>query len=312
LEKTECENNKKEIYIESAKLCMKQNYFNFRNKTYKVTQGTNMGNPLSPLIAELFMSEFEMSLKQQNILPRVWIRYVDDVVAVVKNENIMEILETLNCQYESIKFTYEKEENGRLPFLDLELQRVGNKIEFGIFHKPTSTKRTITSDSNCPIQHKLAAYHSMAHRLVRLPLSITNYKNEYEYIKETANLNGFSVEVVDKIIYQHAKKVKKWNLSTLFAQNIEKDTRQRVSMVFAPQITNKLKKVFSEHDLDIVHRSDQKLSNLLGSTKDKIPNLEKSGIYSVQCGDCGKTYYGQTRRSVQERFKEHIQCIRLN
>ena len=312
LESINCEAEKKSVYIETAKLCMKQNFFQFREKTYQVNFGTNMGNPLSPLIAELFMADFEMKLKKENLLPRVWIRYVDDVCAVVLKEQVPEILKMLNSRHESIKFTCEIEQDGKLPFLDLELQRVGNGIEFGVYHKPTSTRRTITSDSNCPIQHKMAAYHSMVHRLCRLPLSVANFKKEYEYILETARLNGYKAEMVDKIIYKHSKKVKKWELSTLFAQSITKEEKQRVSMTFAPKITNKFNKIFSEHDLEMVYRSDNKLKNLLGSTKDKTPELQKSGIYAVQCSECDKTYYGQTKRSIEERFKEHTQCIRLN
>lgn len=61
-----------------------------------------------------------------------------------------------------------------------------------------------------------------------------------------------------------------------------------------------------------MYRNDNKLSNLLGSTKDKIPNIHKSGIYCYTCSVCNKKYYGQTKRSIEVRFKDHIQCIRLN
>lgn len=105
--------------------------------------------------------------------------------------------------------------------------------------------------------------------------------------------------------------MKKFNLTTLFSQTV-KEQNQRVSMTFVPVITNKLKSKFAEHNLDIVFRSDGKLANLLGSTKDKTPNFEKSGIYSITCDECKRVYYGQTKRSVEIRFGEHIQSIRLN
>jgi len=83
-------------------------------------------------------------------------------------------------------------------------------------------------------------------------------------------------------------------------------------MTFVPNISYKLQKPFRENRLEIVYRSDQKLINLLGSTKDKVPNFQKSGIYGVQCSDCNKVYYGQTKRNIEERVKEHFQCIKLN
>lgn len=171
--------------------------------------------------------------------------------------------------------------------------------------------RTITSDSHCPIQHKHAAYHSLIHRLCRLPLSITNYKKEYEYIKETAGVNGYSAKMVDNFIYKHSRKVNISNLTTLFSQR-EEAPKQRVSMQFAPNITNKLKSVFTQHNFELVYRNDSKLSNLFGSTKDKTPNLEKSDIYYYECCECKRKYYGQTKRSIETCFKDHCACIRLN
>jgi len=229
----------------------------------------------------------------------------------MKKEDIQGMLNVLNNRFESIKFTYELEKNGILPFLDLELQRAGDKIEIGIYHKPTSTMRTITSDSYCPIQHKMAAYHSMVHRLCRLPLSVANFKKEYEHIKEVARINGFDCGIIDKLIQKHSQKVKKWSLTTLFSQTI-REQKQRVSLTFAPSVTNKLKQVFNGHDLEIVYRNDRKLQSLLGSTKDKTDSLKKSGVYTIKCQVCERRYYGQTKRSLEERFKEHLQCVRLN
>lgn len=311
LNKCNVEQMKRAVYMEVATLCMKQSYFQFREDIYKVEFGTNMGHPLSPLIAELFMSAFEMDLKSCGLLPRVWHRYVDDVFAIVEKNEIQNVLTMLNSKYNSIKFTFETEIDGKLPFLDLLLQRTNNKIEIGVYHKPTTTMRTITSDSHCHIQHKLAAYHCMVYRLCRLPLSIANYMKEHAYIHETARVNGYGSQIVDKLIYKHARKVNNSNLTTLFSQ-VEREQRQRVAMNFVPEITNRLKTKFNEYEMDIVYRNDNKISNLLGSTKNKKPPLSKSGVYVYECDECQRKYYGQTKRSIECRFKEHCACIRLN
>lgn len=148
------DSDKKSVYLETARLCMNQSYFEFRNKIYKVEFGTNMGNPLSPLIAELFMSFFEIHLRKNNLLPRVWLRYVDDVFAIIPKNDIEKVLTILNNRFETINFTCEPETNGKLAFLDVELNRMNENIAVGVYHKPTSTMRTITSDSHTPIQHK--------------------------------------------------------------------------------------------------------------------------------------------------------------
>ena len=179
LEKFEIDENKKHTYLKTAKICMSQNFFQFRNNFYMIETGTSMGNPLSPLIAEVFMSSFETNLSERGLLPRIWFRYVDDVFAVIKRGEIDSVLNILNSEFDSINFTFESEEDKKLNFLDLTLSRKNGRIEFAIYRKPTTTNRYITNDSYSPIQHKLAAFHSMVHRLCKLPLSIANYTTEY-------------------------------------------------------------------------------------------------------------------------------------
>lgn len=50
----------------------------------------------------------------------------------------------------------------------------------------------------------------------------------------------------------------------------------------------------------------------LPTTKDKVEDEDKSGIYEVQCKDCTKLYIGQTRRKLATRFKEHCSHIKHN
>lgn len=76
-------------------------------------------------------------------------RYVDDVFAPVKERYLDQTLAMLNSRHSSIKFTVERGVDGRLPFLDLMITRKeDDTLKFGIYRKPTSTERYITSDSN--------------------------------------------------------------------------------------------------------------------------------------------------------------------
>lgn len=306
-------NEKKSVYIQVAKKCMEQNYFQFRGSIYLIEHGTSMGNPLSPLIAELFMAMFETTLKNDGKLPRIWLRYVDDIFAIVRKSELNSLLTLLNEQYETINFTTEKEADRELPFLDLLVRNENGKIKFAVYHKPTSTKRCISADSHCPIQHKKAAFHSYVHRLCKLPLSIADYKREYEHISEIAVLNGYNARMVDDLIVQHMRQIKNSNLTTLYTQNKRLEViPKRVRFSYVPKLTNKLKTVFRRNNMEMVFANNHKLKNILGTTKDKTETLKKSGIYSVKCGDCDEVYYGQTKRSIETRFKEHNNYIKKN
>ena len=49
----------------------------------------------------------------------LWIRYVDDVLAIIPTEHNGTLLTHLNSLNEYIQFTYEKETHSSLPYLDL-------------------------------------------------------------------------------------------------------------------------------------------------------------------------------------------------
>jgi hypothetical protein len=99
------EDEKRSSFMEIAESCMALNFFTFRNDHYKQTSGTSMGNPISPIIANIFMSRFEMDLASASLLPRIWYRYVDDIFAVIKKTDVRNTLNMLNSQYIIIKFT---------------------------------------------------------------------------------------------------------------------------------------------------------------------------------------------------------------
>ena len=94
-------------------------YFSFRNSY------NHVGSLVSPLVANMFMEHLEEKLLAT--APRNWDRnygkrYVD-ILEVVRKGSVEELTEFVNKLDESgsVKFTYEVEQEGRLPFLDLLL-----------------------------------------------------------------------------------------------------------------------------------------------------------------------------------------------
>ena len=55
--------------------------------------------------------------------PSVWYRYVNDVLSIVKKRLVEDLLDHLSIQQENISFTVEVEHDGKLPFMDVLLQR---------------------------------------------------------------------------------------------------------------------------------------------------------------------------------------------
>jgi hypothetical protein len=157
-------------YFKLAKWVMKLNFFQCNGKFYEQTEGTAMGNAFSPFLANLYMANFEMVLKRRNLLPKVWVRYVDDIFCVINRRKVSTLLSLLNSQNPSIKVTCEEEIDGSLPFLDVRVSRRDSRLEFDVYRKPTNTQRCIPITSCHPMEHKIDAFHSMLHRVCNLPL----------------------------------------------------------------------------------------------------------------------------------------------
>ena len=83
-----------------------------------------MGSPVLPLVADVYMEHLEQTAIKTappDIKPKLWKRYVDDILEVIKKNTVQDLTDHLNKVDEtgSIKFTFESEKHNALPFLDM-------------------------------------------------------------------------------------------------------------------------------------------------------------------------------------------------
>lgn len=96
-----------------------------------------MGSPLGPLMANAFMCKIEKQLERENKLPILYKRFVDDTLSAMPDpEAASEFLETLIKSHPSIDLTMELEENGRLPFLGMDVIRNDCRLNTTVYRKP--------------------------------------------------------------------------------------------------------------------------------------------------------------------------------
>lgn len=286
---------------------MSQNTFQFQGHYYKQIEGTAMGDPLSCFVANLFLSYFEINAKSvMDYFPRVWIRYIDDVFAIFnKEENLQAFVDKLNSFYPTIKFTYETEENEKLPFLDILISKnsLTKLIEYDIYRKPTQNYRYIPNDSFHPPAQKRAVFNSLIHRLFNSHLSQDNFNKEVKVIKDIATFNGYKTSLIDNMVCKKRKRLLKESKTTL--KKARKEECQWKTFTYS-YLAKPIKKSFHKQaNINIAFSTKRKLKHILGNPKDKVPNEEKSGIYQIDCDDCDLKYIGQTKRNLKTRLKEH-------
>ena len=97
-----------------------QTHFLFNDKVYDQMDGVAMGSPIAPVLANLFLGNYEkLWLNECKCLSvQFYRRYVDDTFCLFNNEHeALLFFEFLNSQHDNIKFTMEKETNNTLAFL---------------------------------------------------------------------------------------------------------------------------------------------------------------------------------------------------
>ena len=127
---------------ELIEMCLRATYFKFEDQFFEQVDSAAMGSPLSPIVANLYMENFERQAPTSAPLPpRLWIRFVDDTFALWPHsaEQLEDFNTHLNEQHPHIQFTREEEANNQTSFLDVMVKREDGSFRTTVYRKPTHT-----------------------------------------------------------------------------------------------------------------------------------------------------------------------------
>ena len=296
--------------MDGIDLCSKQTYFMFNQNIYMQKEGLAMGSPLSPLLAEIFMDNFEKTVfSSKNPLTKqigYWFRYVDDVLCLWlgTDRQLNKFHTFINSVHPKIKFTLEIETNQAINFLDLNISVINGKHQFKIYRKETFSDTLIPSISNHPWSQKMAAFHSMLFRLINVPLSNQDYKEELDTILQIAEANGYARHNILKLLN---KKEQNKLLRVFYTPGNETCNKNLpyIRMAFYEGVSTKIAKILKDSH-KVAYYTTNNIKKSLFNAKDKVDTFEKSGVYELSCGDCDAIYIGQTGRNFQIRTEEHF------
>ena len=313
LVKTKIKRSEMKMLLE---LCTKELHFSFNGKIYKQVDGVVMGNPLGPVIANIFMVELE-NTKVPTMCDSLinWYRYVDDTIAFVKEDQIDNIVSILNNHHKDIKFTHEIEENGRIPFLDVSMQRTDdNKLRLQVYRKKTCSNIYIHWNSFAPSSWKIGTLEGMIRRAYMICSEKDDLKSELSFISDTFHkINGYPLRVIKKSQEKIKEKMTTSTDTTDEDTLTEENEEKKQPFIIVPyagkqgeKIMSKIAKKMPEEVRPRIVYNGTKLSTFF-SVKDKVEKEHCSNIvYFYQSKwDDNTTYTGETKCRFGKRIREH-------
>ena len=159
-----------DTFIELTELVLKNNIFEFSDKTYKQIRGTAIGTKFAPPYAVLFMAALEEKiLSKVKKKPSVWWRYIDDIFFIWEHveESLQEFINEINSFHPTIKFTADWSKE-KVNFLDVEVTLKNSVLSTDLFVKPTDTHQFLDPTSCHPYHCKKRIPYSQTLRLKKV------------------------------------------------------------------------------------------------------------------------------------------------
>ena len=293
------------VFISLLKVCIDGNVFEFEGMYFRQRFGIAMGSPLSPVMAGLFMEYFESELLPTiATLPPLWIRYVDDILLMWRDEdNFEDFFSAVNSLTPSIRFTVEWEEEGKIPFLDTMTHRLPTGFSFAVYRKTTHSGQYLHYYSGHPEKVKQSVLFSMLLRAYRI-CDGSSLQVEINYIRKTFKGLGYPPSVIEKV---HSKVRTKF-----FSPMVHTEPPSPKPTVRLPhnQFTEKyMAPTLRAQNLRVANPSYSSIGSKI--VRRRPSSALNCGVYIIPCSDCELSYVGQTGKDLGIRLQQHRDAVRL-
>ena len=171
--------------MDLLEFCLRSTYFTYRGKFYEQVEGAAMDSPISPIVANLFMENFEMrALQPSPNPPLLWKRFVDDTFVIINKAHKEEFLTHINSVDSNIQFTAEDPEpDGSLPFLDILITPgEEGRLVTSVYRKLTHTDQYLQWASHHPISAKYGVVGTLYHRAKTISSNNNKLQQEDDHL----------------------------------------------------------------------------------------------------------------------------------
>ncbi|XP_077277703.1 uncharacterized protein LOC143905912 [Temnothorax americanus] len=298
-------------FLYAIELILQSTSFGFDGQFYEQIFGSPMGSPLSPILADIVMEDLETyCISHLNFEIPVFLRYVDDIFAIVPRNAVETLLEVFNNYHPRLQFTYETKVGGSILFLDTLVIRDGDRLITNWHRKPTFLGRYINFFSNHPHKYKINTITSLVDRAILLSDDWFHHAN-IKIVKDILTNNCFPIKLVNKFIYNKLLQLKNRKDSEVGGLDVSFDARKHITIPYIKDLSEGICRTLKNVGLKALYTIPKKLNSVIKRGKDRLTmSKETNVVYQIDCVNCEASYIGQTKRHLETRIKEHFNDIK--
>ena len=159
-----------------------------------------MTSPLGPTQAYAFLFFYEQIWLNEcpdEFKPTYYRRYVDNIFVLFRSPDHLEKFRNyLNSKHRNITFTYEKEQNTSMAFLDVLITRTSNGFKISVHCKPTFSGAYSNFNSFISEEYQLGLIFTFA---ISNVFNCFGFQSEVCYLKEILKKGAFPIKLIGKM-----------------------------------------------------------------------------------------------------------------
>ena len=240
----------KETFVKLVELCTCNVIMLTHDGLYRQIDGLALGNPPAPLLANGWLSKFDLQVGQNS---KLFSRYMDDIIRDIKKVEADQKLAEINTYHPSLKFTMERESDGSIPFLDMKIMNSDGLLSSTWYCKPTDTGITMNFHAMAPTKYKRNVVSGLVHRIYRACSSWNNFHESLVKAKKLLDAIQYPEKFYEPIIENSVNKIIERNHTDVNEQATEPEPEEK---------ENELKIIFVQYRGKITDKFIESLNRL--------------------------------------------------
>jgi hypothetical protein len=224
---------------------------------------------------------------------------VDDIFAIIRKGGDPDtILNRAYTMSSTIKFTFEREEGGVLPFLDVKITKEENKLTTTVYRKATDSGRYLHYASNHPRSVKMGVAACLLKRAETHCENKKEKKIEKQLVVTTLKKYGYPQSVFNELERKEKRK-KEEDKKVEEEKKVEKEYKHVVAIPYIAGLSEAIRREGEKVGLKTVFTANDTLKKRLTHLKPKGSEKDKDLVYTIPC-ECGAKYVGETGDTSDE------------